>query len=109
MHPGGAAAGRSTRETLLALQAQLEHSERLPREQLRAMQFGRLEQVLRHAWQALPFCRERLDAAGYDPARPLTEDLFGRLPLLTRADVQHAGTALHVPELPPGHGRVRRI
>jgi phenylacetate-CoA ligase len=109
MQPGGAAAARSPRETLLALQAQLELSERLPREQLRAMQVRRLEQVLRHASHALPFWRERLAAAGYDPALPLTEALFARLPLLTRAEVQHAGTALHVPQLPPGHGKVSRI
>ncbi len=108
MQPGGSAAGRSPRETLLALQAQLERSERLPREQLRAMQFGRLEQVLRHAWRALPFWRERLGTAGYDPTHPLTEDRFARLPLLTRADIQNAGAMLHA-ELPPGHGQVHRI
>jgi phenylacetate-CoA ligase len=35
--------------------------------------------------------------------------MVARLPLLTREDVQRAGTALHLPELPPGHGRIHRI
>lgn len=111
MRPGGgdAAGQRSAGATLRALQAQLEHSERLPRPQLRAMQLRRLEQLLRHAAQALPFWRERLGAAGCDPALPLTEDAFMRLPLLTRADIQHAGSALHVQNMPAGHGQVRRI
>jgi phenylacetate-CoA ligase len=109
MHPGGGAAGVSTRQALLALQAQLERSERLPGTELEAMQWRRLEQVLRHAWQSLPFWRERLAAAGYDAAAPLSHEAFARLPLLTRADVQQAGTALHVARLPQGHGRVHRV
>ncbi len=109
MPPGGAAAGRpSIRETLLALQAQLAHSERLPRAQLQETQWRRLDQVLRHAWQSLPYWRQRLGGAGYDPAHSITTEIFARLPLLTRADVQNAGDALHVPVLPPGHGQVRR-
>jgi len=110
MHPGGNAAGQSPAgATLLALQAQLEQSERLSREQLTAMQFRRLDQVLRHAWQSLPFWRERFAVAGYDPARSLTEEAFARLPLLTRAEIQHGGDALHVANLPAGHGRVGRL
>ncbi len=109
MPPGAGTAGRpSIRETLLTLQAQLEHSERLPRAQLREMQWRRLDQVLRHAWQSLPYWRERLGDAGYDPARPITEEVFARLPLLARADVQGAGDALYVTALPPGHGQVHR-
>ena len=80
MHAGGSAAGQSpARATLLALQAQLEHSEHLSRSELGAMQFRRLDQVLRHAWQQLPFWRERLAACGYDPALPLTAAVFARL------------------------------
>jgi phenylacetate-CoA ligase len=94
---------------MLALQAQLARSERLPRAALRAMQASRLEQLLRHAAQSLPFWHERLAAAGYDAAQPFNEERFSRLPLLTRADVQQAGEALHVPQLPPGHGQVRRL
>jgi phenylacetate-CoA ligase len=109
MDAGGSAAGNSpARATLLALQAQLEQSERLSRDELSAMQFRRLEQVLRHAWQALPFWRRRLAAGGYDPALPLTAAAFARLPLLTRADVQQHGEALHVANPPSGQGRVHR-
>jgi phenylacetate-CoA ligase len=110
MQAGGSAAGNSpARATLLALQAQLEQSERLSRDELSAMQFRRLEQVLRHAWQALPFWRERLAGTGYDPARPLTAAVFAQLPLLTRADVQNGGDALHVGNPPSGQGRVHEL
>jgi phenylacetate-CoA ligase len=109
MQPGGVAAGHSPRETLLALQAQLARSERLPRAELRAMQANRLEQLLRHAAQSLPFWRERLAAAGYDASRPFNEARFAQLPLLTRAEVQQAGAALQVAQLPPGHGQVHRL
>jgi len=110
MHAGGGAAGQSpARATLLALQAQLEQSERLPRSELGAMQFRRLDQLLRHAWQQLPYWRERLAAGGYDPALPLTAAVFARLPLLTRADVQRLGETLHAANPPAGQGRVHQL
>lgn len=93
--------------TLLALQSQLAQSERWPRAQLHAMQWQRLSKVLRHAWDVIPFWRARLSAAGYDPALPLAEEQFARIPLLTRQDVQQLGESLHSP-VPPGHGRVHR-
>lgn len=108
MQAGGSAAGPPpARAALLTLQAQLEQSERLSRVELRALQFQRLEQLLRHAWQ-LPFWRERLAGAGYDPAQPLNEEVFARLPLLARADVQQHGEALHASP-PSGQGRVHRL
>lgn len=103
---GSAGAPQQRGAVLRELQARLAQTERWSREQLRAMQFARLDQLLRHAWQEVPFWRERLAAAGYDPAHSLTEDLFTRIPLLTRAEVQSAGSVLQVPRLPAGHGRI---
>jgi phenylacetate-CoA ligase len=93
--------------TLLALQFQLEHSQWWPAEKLRNMQFIQLDAVLRHAWNAVPFYQARLAATGYDPQRPNVVEVFKRLPLLTRSDIQQAGTALHATHMPQGHGKLQ--
>lgn len=109
MAMAGSAGATPTRGAVLReLQHRLARTERWPREQLRAMQFARLEQLLRHAWQELPFWRRRLAGAGHDPARALTDEIFARIPPLTRAEVQSAGSALNVVALPPGHGRIHQ-
>lgn len=97
---------------LMALQYQLEESQWWPQDRLLEHQHGQLAGVLRHAWESVPFYRDRLAAAGYDPAaRPQAEHagaVLARMPPLARADIQAAGTALHARNLPAGHGQPRR-
>jgi phenylacetate-CoA ligase len=92
---------------LLALQFQLEQTQWWPAEQLAAHQWEQLRIVLRHAAETVPFYRERLGAAGIDPAG-CDDAAFRRLPLLTRSDVQSQGEALLSSRVPPEHGRVAR-
>ncbi|MFA4968113.1 MAG: hypothetical protein WC540_00665 [Sulfuritalea sp.] len=61
--------------------------------------------MLAHAAQTVPFHRERLGAAGIDPAHDIDPAAFARLPLLTRRDIQTQGAALVSQALPPGHGQ----
>ncbi|MDZ4254563.1 MAG: hypothetical protein U1A72_18490 [Sulfuritalea sp.] len=91
---------------LLALQYQFEHSQWWPLAQLEAKQFSQLREVLAHAAQTVPFHRDRLSAAGIDPAYDIDPAAFARLPLLTRRDIQRQGTALLSQALPPGHGQL---
>jgi phenylacetate-CoA ligase len=96
--PGGAPA------VLLSLLWQLERSQWLPPAEIERLQFRQLEALLAHAWQTVPFYRERLKQAGYAPGRPLTAALWRAIPVLTRAEVQAAGKALHSSAPPREHG-----
>ncbi len=85
---------------LLAAQWQFERTERLSAAALRARQFGQLGVLLEHVRREVPFYRERLAGLG-----ELTPESWARLPVLTRQEVQQAGSALRAAHLPPGHGR----
>src|SRR5580704_1660251 len=93
-----------TAAQLLALQQQFDASQWWPADELRAHQFRQLQVLIEHAARTVPFHAERLRAAGIDPAVPLTEASWARLPILTRRDVQEAGDRLHATELPAEHG-----
>jgi len=80
---------------LLSLLYQFEQTQWWPAERLLEYQLRQIQQLLRHAAATVPFYRARLAEAGIDPARGLTLDAFRALPLLTRRDIQSAGTALH--------------
>ena len=97
--PGGRGA------SLLALQYQLEQSQWWPPEALRAHQFEQLRALLDHALRNVPFYRQRLAEAGVAPKAPLTPEVWARIPLLTREDIQQGGDALLGERLPKSHGR----
>jgi len=91
--------------SMLALLYQLDHSQWWPPEDLRAAQFGQLALLLARAAATVSFYRDRLKAIGFDPQRPLTEDLWRRIPILERREVQQAGTALRSARIPLAHGK----
>jgi phenylacetate-CoA ligase len=93
----------------LALLYQLEASQWWPAASLRAQQLRQAGALLRHAWAQVPFYRPRLEAAGYRPEEPLSEAVWARLPVLTRADLQRAGPSLQAAALPPDHGRLHSL
>lgn len=90
---------------LLALQFQLQQTERMSPAELEAWQFRQLRAVVTHALNTVPWYRERLAAAGLAPDRDITPEAFRRVPLMTRRDVQAAGDALLSTAVPPDHGR----
>jgi phenylacetate-CoA ligase len=97
----GASAAR-----MLALQQQLAHSQWWPPERHRLWQFRQLRPLLEHAFRTVPFHRPRLAAAGYQPGQEITEELWPRLPLLTRVEVRAAGAAVRSTEVPRQHGGI---
>lgn len=101
--PGPAAATR------LALLQQLEESQWWQPDMLRAHQFGQLTILLRHAMASVPYYAERLRAAGVPARKPLTPEIWQRIPLLRREDIQEAGTALHSKAVPKGHQPLTKI
>src|SRR6185436_12598990 len=72
---------------VLALQFQLELSQWYPAPQLRALQSSQLDLLLRHAHASVPYYRERWEGL-YDASQAPTPGRFGRLPILTRAELQ---------------------
>ena len=101
--PNGAAA------RMLGLQFQLGQSQWWPPEVIEARQFEQLHQVLAHALRTVPFHGPRLAAAGFDPRVALNRDLWSRIPVTTRKDVQRNRDALTSRSIPPEHGAVREI
>ena len=89
---------------LLGLQYQLRQSERWSAEELRAHQFAQLQHLVAHATRTMPFWRTRLREAGIEANTTLTPELWAQIPILTRADANAAGSALHCLSIPPAHG-----
>lgn len=94
MTPGGRGA------QLQALLEQFERSERLPAAQLEQQQFERLAQLVTQAARHSPFYAQRLSDAGIAAGVVITPELWRRLPLLTRAEVQIHAASLQCRVLP---------
>lgn len=92
----------------LAMQYQLEQSQWWSAGQLEQHQLKQLSLLLRHAYQRIPFWRERLAGAGYDPKGQLTSQWLSTVPLLDRHDIQTLGESLLCKEVPRGHGRITK-
>jgi phenylacetate-CoA ligase len=80
---------------VMALQRQLDATQWWPPARLRAAQFRQLRLLVAHAAREVPFHAKRLREAGIDPDAELTEEVWARLPVLTRREVQREGEALH--------------
>ncbi len=91
---------------MLAALQQLEHTQYLPADAMRARQYRQIALLAQHAARTLPFWRERFRAAGFDPSREISEESWAALPILTRAEAHAAGAALHCESLPKQHGAI---
>lgn len=94
---------------MLALMFQLNQSEVLDPAVLERRQLDALQRVLRHATGTVPYYR---DTPGFLPVAGLptitAEDWRG-VPILSRADIQRAGPALHSGHLPKEHEPVSEV
>lgn len=90
---------------LLALEFQLERTQWLPPERLLELQFSQLEGLMRHAYDTVPYYRERWRGL-YDAGAPLTPERFARIPFLTRRDLQANFDDLKSTAIPAAHGPV---
>ena len=92
--------------TLLALLFQFEQMQWAPPEQLRAWQTRQLQALLTHSLRSVPYYREKLGDAGFAPERPVTEEVWRNIPLLTREDILDADVAMQSSQVPKSHGRL---
>ncbi len=70
-----------------------ERTQFLGLEAIREHQLAELKSLLQHAWDTVPFYRERMKEAGLETGITSLEDLK-RLPVTTKRDIQQAGSAL---------------
>jgi phenylacetate-CoA ligase len=91
---------------MLAALQQLEQSQWLAPAELRQRQYRQLEKLLAHVDTKVPFYRSALDACGWRAGQAITDELWAALPILTRRQVQQAGSALHCRAIPSQHGEI---
>jgi phenylacetate-CoA ligase len=68
---------------------ELEHSQWQSRDVLLEQQWHRLQQLVRHAYDRVPFYRRRMDEHGLNPERLTDPAEYARLPVLTRDDLRN--------------------
>lgn len=93
----------------LALEYQLEQTQWWPPERLLYLQLRQLELVLAYAARMVPFYRNRLGAVGKLKRGELTMEVWRRLPIMTRHEIQEAGPALISRKIPKGHGPANKV
>jgi phenylacetate-CoA ligase len=71
-----------------ALYLELKQTERLPREELDAVQLRKLQRLVQHAYVHVPFYRDRMRELGVHPEDIRTLGDIDRLPLLSKDDVR---------------------
>src|SRR5688572_957206 len=90
---------------LLSLLFQFERTQWWSAERLLEHQLLQLTRLAQHAYDTVPFYRERFDAAQVRPGDGLSLAALRALPVLTRREVQDAGRALWSGRVPPEHGQ----
>jgi len=96
-------------QTVLAILYQMEQSQWWAPEVIRHHQFRQLRALVAHAWDAAPFHRGRLEAAGLKPPFDDLQETWTNLPPLTRGDIQAAGLDIHSSFIPHDHGNISDI
>jgi phenylacetate-CoA ligase len=91
---------------MLAVLFQLEQSQWWSAERLARQQFAQLGSVLAHAYETVPYYRQRFDEVGRSPASFCSPESWTEFPLLTRRDIQLAGDQLYSTQVPKSHGEV---
>lgn len=80
--------GLKRRSTLQYL-AEYEQNQWLPAEQIQALQWEKLQTLITHCWEQVPFYREHWGRAGLtDPADVRSLADYARLPVLTKRDLR---------------------
>lgn len=90
---------------LMGLQFQLERSQWLSAETIRALQLRQIERLVAHAYRTVPYYKEAFAAAGVVATESLTPDNWSQVPLLTRESLQEHGDELLSRSIPEEHGQ----
>jgi phenylacetate-CoA ligase len=88
---------------LLAIEQQLDQTEWMHPDELRGLQLDALDRVFDHARATVPYYRESTGHDVLDVREGLTAEDWATLPVLTREEVQDAGSALLSEDVPKSH------
>ncbi|MDA0228738.1 MAG: phenylacetate--CoA ligase family protein [Proteobacteria bacterium] len=100
----------SSGNIILSLLFQLEQSQWWTPEKLRAQQYRQAAELLRHARDNVPYYRESLKGIDWQSGDPLDGEIWRRVPLLRREDIQTGdGRALISTRYPKGHGAAQKV
>lgn len=86
----------------LALQKEVEKRQWLSRDELTALQWNRLKQLVEHAYENVPFYRSRFKEIGLEPGDIKSFTDFSKIPILTKTDVRKHREELLSRKLAPG-------
>lgn len=89
----------------IAVVHQLQQTQWWPPQALVEMQMRQFALLARHAAETVPFYRDRLDLLSSIKGGELTPEIWRKLPVLTRSEIQDTGDSLISTDLPPDHGR----
>ncbi len=90
---------------VLALQLQFEQTQWWPENRLLAHQMVQIQNLVGHAARTVPFYRDRLAPVRTLAPGKLTLEVYRRVPLLRRTDIQRAGEDLVSRNIPRQHGK----
>lgn len=90
---------------LLAMQYQLEHSERLAAAELERRQFEQAALLLRHALATVPYYRDKYGA--FTMPGTLNKNTWRSLPMLERSEIQEHFEQMKSLAVPSSHGNLR--
>ena len=91
--------------TLFGLTQQLEQTQFMSESRIFGLQRSQLRLLFRHARDTVPFYRDRMAEAGFDPDGEITPETIRRIPVLKRTDVQSLEDAILSTAPPASHGK----
>ena len=94
---------------MLAMQYQLGQSQWLHPSQIHAQQFSQLRILIDHARRTVPFYQSMLNELAVADALQLSTELWQKIPLLSRTELQKVSTAIHSNAIPRDHGGTATI
>lgn len=96
--------------SMLAIQHQLEQSQWCTPEEIESQQFFQLSILLSYAKRHVPYYQSMLQNVDAPSDKDqLNIDIWRRIPILKREDVQQAGKSLFSTQIPREHGKVMEI
>ena len=93
-------------QAALALQFQLQRTQRWPAHTLTEHQFRQLRELVVHAVNTVPFYRDHMRRARIFTGIGINPVSFKRWPVLTRPEVRAAGDTLLTSRIPQAHGTI---
>lgn len=91
---------------LMTILYQLEQSQWWNSEQILNMQLKQLNHLFVHAYNTIPFYKQKWSQNNVSPTRMVSKKMWKEIPILTRDEIQQQGKRLCSQNIPKTHGKV---